>query len=245
MKKEVTNKAGKKQTVWVKASPGDAPKPAAAAGETPDPPPAREFGRNTFATLPSHSDAFDAGTGRLAGDVQSHAAAGVAAMTAASRAAIADYTGEGYAALNGRMRDCPPAFGCLNAAAKGSLDAIEAGIAAAGPLPRPVAAYRAIDAKTPAAAAALVDGFRDAKDFGGPVTLPSLTSTSLSRDTAEGFGGPSALVYHIRAKSGLYVDSISATKGENELLLSSKSSYRVVNVVSQPGKPHLIELAEV
>ena len=229
--------------------PAPGPPPAPVPGPTPAALAAGDakFGAHTFDSLPDFSNGYDAKTKSAAPAVRDTAAAAIASFTPGELAAVVGYTGLEYEDTNAQMRRCPPAFGCLNDQAKGRASAVEAGIAKAGAFAEPVHVYRAVNMRSADGAAALLDAFRAAQAAGGDVTLPSLQSTSLAKKAAVNFGEADAhaVVYYIKAKTGLYADSISEGRGEQEVIKSAGSKYKVVNVASQPGRPHLVELLEV
>lgn len=146
-----------------------------------------------------------------------------------AKAAIQDYTAEGYSAMNSAMRKCPPDFSCVSGDMKAQIDIIESAIAKAPKFKEPVDVYRGVS-PAPHIREALLKTITECKEKGKAFTMPSFTSTSLHPKVAtQGTFGSDAnsLLFKIKAKSGLYVESITDNPREFEILQSSKTKYKV------------------
>lgn len=143
--------------------------------------------------------------------------------------AVSNYAGNGYVKLNRSMRSCPPEFECLDDKQKFTLSAIESAIAKAGAFEAPVDVYRGIGFNDAEGAEKFLEQVYKAKVQDAEYQMPSLTSTSADARVTKSFSGPKQVLLRIRAKTGLYVEPISGLS-EDEVLLSSRTKYRVVAV---------------
>jgi hypothetical protein len=151
---------------------------------------------------------------------------------------VKEYTDEAYNSLNSQMRKCPPSFKCLDPDMRGLFDDLEAAIDAAPPFKDPVTVYRAINV-SPQLASELAAEAENKADDGSEFSLPSMTSTTLKASTALGFEKnkqQQQLMFHIKAKTGLYVDPISVNQGEEEIIQSPSTRYKVVGVADTDFK---------
>jgi len=147
------------------------------------------------------------------------------------RETVEDYTLEGYKSLNSKMRSCPPDFSCLSGKDKEMYEVLEYTLDRLPPLKEPIKVFRGLELN-PELTKSLVDAAKSIMEAGGDFSMPSITSTSISSDIGGGFG--SSVVFHIMAKKGLYAESMTINTGEEELIQSSKTKYKVVGVT--PGK---------
>lgn len=168
------------------------------------------------------------------------------------------YTEDSYLYLNQEMRACPPHFECLEGSSRKMMSAIERLIAKAGPLKRPVDLYRGMRISTGTVEEMLKQAEALVRS-GGEFRMPSLTSTSLDPVALKIFGAPregAGVVFKIKAKTGLYVDPVSLTAGEQEVIQSAFTRYKVVGTGKltlnppAPGRaattfPHVIYLEEI
>lgn len=140
--------------------------------------------------------------------------------------ALRDYTHNGYKELNASMRQCPPNFTCLEEFDREQVELIDTAIEQAGRFEDPVVVYRGMTGASEVLSA------MQSCIGGDPIMLPSITSTSVNPEKAYEFTVQSSdnCLFHITAKTGLYVESLSSTPGEEEVLKSSGTKYKVVAV---------------
>lgn len=166
------------------------------------------------------------------------------------KAAIKEYTKEGYSELNKSMRSCPPSYECLGAEQKATLDKIESAIEAAPKFSEPITVFRGIDRLPPAVSKELANELTKKQGDGSLFSMGSIVSTSTKDPGDDGSAfveNPPAngqVLFSIKAKSGLYVEGITQTKGEHELLQSSKTKYKVANVKKTLGGGWMVHLEE-
>jgi hypothetical protein len=177
--------------------------------------------------------------------LKEHSQKTIEKWTSDERKAISRYTNNDYFELNDAMRKCPPAYECVQGDTKKFMDLVEGALQKAPPLAQPVVVTRGMiligkDTKTK-----FLDEIRKAKDSGGEYRLPSVTSTTVKGDIAFSGTGESSVKFLIRSRTGVYIESVSTKPEEKELLKSSKSRYVVKDVISEPGKAHVVVLDEV
>jgi hypothetical protein len=177
--------------------------------------------------------------------LKEHSQKTIEKWTSDERKAVSRYTNNDYFELNDAMRKCPPAYECVQGDTKKFMDLVEGALQKAPPLAQPVVVTRGMiligkDTKTK-----FLDEIRKAKDSGGEYRLPSVTSTTVKGDIAFSGTGESSVKFLIRARTGVYIESVSTKPEEKELLKSSKSRYVVKDVISEPGKAHVVVLDEV
>lgn len=208
------DKASGKNTATATAdSPGERPRPRE---DAPAKPKANEVAGKPFPK-----------TAKIPPTISEHAKKVIAGSNAAQRSALRDYTIFGYADLNAAMRRCPPDFSCVSGDDKEMMEQLES-LLDGQKLPEPVTVYRGLDL-SPRSVRKLLDAARALKESGSTdYRMPSISSTTFQPDAAADLGD--SLTFHIRAKSGLYVESLSAASGEHELIQSSRCKYRVVGV---------------
>ena len=134
-----------------------------------------------------------------------------------------------FAGMNRQMRTCPPKYECISGQMKRRLDNIMTAIDNAPRFEKPVQVYRGMIAP-PAVTSALIESAKKAMESDGSFTLSgSLTSTSLNPEIA--LGGfaeqEGGIVFQIKARSGLYMEKVSAHEEEQEILQSPKVKYKV------------------
>ena len=155
--------------------------------------------------------------------------------TPAEIAALKEYTGGDFATINKAQRKCPPDFQCVEGNSRKVMEAVESAIAKAKPFKEPVALYRGLTMRTDMANAIFASAQENIKS-GKEFTMPSLTSTSTSpgrmvKDFTTSSGpAVTSVVFEIKAKTGLYVESITGVPGEKEVIQSAKTRYRVAAV---------------
>ncbi len=162
--------------------------------------------------------------------------------------AIESYTSmDGYAGLNRAMRSCPPNFECVQGDEKTKLDNIEDAIKISGKFPQPVMVHRGLVCGNSQTAAALAHAAQTALDGGHEFKMPSLTSTSTKDKVAQ--VSPTSkdrgIAFKITARTGIYVDQISANKGEREMIQSAHTRYKVAKVEKTEVGGHVIHLEEM
>ena len=168
------------------------------------------------------------------------------------RSAIREYMDQGYEDVNKAMRKCPPDFHCVGPDERYIMDGVESAIASAPDFESPVNVYRGMTGNDKTMGD-LLSSLEDAKSSGKEFSLPSITSTTIDPEVVKTFSGTGktskAVVFSIKAKRGLYVESLTvkgANQGEHEVLKSSKNKYKVTGIT--PGKGHgetVIEMEEV
>ena len=149
-------------------------------------------------------------------------------LSPSEKEAVTAYTGIDYEAVNKAMRACPPNFECVQGKERKSMLNIEKALELAKPLKQPVTVYRGIDVSLELAETILAEA-ETAREYDDIFQMSSIISTSLEADTAAAFTTKkSSIVFHIQARRGLYVESITRSKGEKEFIQSAKTRYRVV-----------------
>src|SRR5581483_5417254 len=149
--------------------------------------------------------------------------------------AIRDYTGSSYADLNKKMRSCPPNFECVeDTYHKNLMTQLESALEKAPDFEEPVDVYRGMKLSHESAERVL-ESVRKAMDSGKEYTMPSITSTTVKPGVAIGTFAQAGsyqkpIVFKIKAKSGVYVESVTSISGENEVIQSSKTRYRPVKI---------------
>ena len=141
--------------------------------------------------------------------------------------AVKWYTGNGFDNLNTEMRECPPEFECIDGSNRKNLDKIEKALAEAPPLPENTITFRGVSLSDKSTVA-MMSAAKECMESGKEFRMPSLTSTSIRPAAAAGFG--EGVLFRIAAKRGIYVEPITENKEEFEILQSSKTRYRVVEV---------------
>lgn len=156
-------------------------------------------------------------------------------LTAAEEYAVVTYSGDAYASINGAMRKCPPKFECMSGKDKSIMEGVEAALAKAPPLEEPVTAYRGLSDLTPEVMSGLLKELEHCSKSGLPYMMPNIISTTLAPRIAvsefgKSVGKTESLVFKIKAKRGLYIESISENAQEKELLQSAKTKYKVIGM---------------
>lgn len=158
----------------------------------------------------------------------------ISSLNSKQQRALSEYTGMGYETLNKSMRSCPPNFECVMGTDKKMMDDIEEALDKAPAFSEPVAVYRGLTA--PASVIdELLNIVEKQQKSGDSFMLPSLTSTSINPSQAGVFAknvkaDEKAVMFRIKANKGLYLSSIADNESEREVLLSSKSNYKVIAV---------------
>lgn len=160
-------------------------------------------------------------------------------LTSGEKSSIRSYTGSSYYSLNSAMRSCPPDFDCVEGSQRDKMNNILSALNKAGSLPKPTVVRRGISL-TGSTLTKFLATVKQTQEAGGEFNFDSFASTS----TTGGFGGN--VKFEILAKRGLFVRSISQHPGEDEVILSPKSKFKVNEVVEigSYGKT-LIRLEEV
>lgn len=165
----------------------------------------------------------------------------IKSLSKSTKSGIGHYTASKYIKINSDMRQCPPKFECLQGSSKSISRAIVKAIENSPPLGTPVRCTRGIDLN-PMEVVSIMRHAREAAKVGGVYQMPSITSSSV--DGMPRLGND--VIFKILAKKGLYVDHVSSTQGEKEMLLSPNSKYRVVKITSEVSgkysallKPHI------
>ena len=129
--------------------------------------------------------------------------------------------------MNDESSKCPPEFDCLDKKLKSQFNNIEEAIKKFPKLPNPIKTYRGIKFNNPGEFSSALENYRSLTNQ--VFTLPSLTSSSLLKDIAEDFQ-EIGIMFEITARHGAYLDTISASKDEQEFLMSARAKYKVVKV---------------
>jgi hypothetical protein len=159
---------------------------------------------------------------------------------------VTRYTGNGHRLVNDAVKACPETLDCLGLRGHALYTHIQAAIKKAGPLPRPVVAYRGFRS-TPEKKEALLRAARVALHTHATMTLPGFQSLSVDPVKASLFAGmtgdaeredPSGgLVFEVKCKSGApvgWTDQVSMLgDSEKELLLNHNCKYKVTGI--EPG----------
>lgn len=170
--------------------------------------------------------------------------------------AVLGYTKENYGFLNEMIRQCPETLDCGGTDHPKQIAMIDSAIAKAGRLSAPINAYRSMSLRGEPLYQFL-QLCEAAKNANSDMQLPGFKSTSL----VPGFFCKSyPIQIRIRAKTGLYVQSMSSVNDEYELLQSRDVRYKVRDVYTTARKNkmgstndgldddqdfHFIELEEV
>jgi hypothetical protein len=141
---------------------------------------------------------------------------------------LTDYTLSDYGPLNEAARKCPPNFECLEGKTKLKFEKIEEAISKSK-FSEPLTVFRGVYL-VGADKEAFIQTMKQAAETGKPIQMPCISSTSMRPDIANWFTSTSNTMFQIRTKTGLPVDAISENQGEAEILLSTKTKYRVVSV---------------
>lgn len=156
---------------------------------------------------------------------------------------VEEYTGDGHKMLNYKLRKCPETLDCLDDYHQAMLTALEDVIDASGPLPKGTVVYRGVGGIR---ATGLIKKLAEAAETGSAIRLDGVQSCSLDPKTAYSFsddtendamwavGQPDQwdrLVFEIAAKTGAYVDSMSSTSGEDEVIQKHGTTYRVLRLL--------------
>ena len=147
-----------------------------------------------------------------------------------SREAIEDYTNEGYKFINKTLRGAPPPPPppATQERAREKAEKISDAIESAPPLAQPMTVYRGVGHKA--------FGLKAGQDIGSLVNMEfkdeGITSVSLSNFTGGMFGGQiGSITMHISVPKGskaLFVEPMSLSRGEYEVLLPRNTTFRVV-----------------
>jgi hypothetical protein len=184
------------------------------------------------------SKMFGVKTGMAAADaMKKDAEAKIGTLSKDEHSAVRSYTGSGYLALNREMRKCPPNFECLSGHLKSMMDNVQSALDKAGPLPEPVFVKRGITVDSDTVEK-LLKGADECKATGEYFPMPCFSSTSVEK----GFSGN--FRFQILARTGLYVEPMTAVTGEYEVLQSPKAKYKVIGWKKQ-GKTAILQLEEV
>jgi hypothetical protein len=161
--------------------------------------------------------------------------------------AIYYYTSTGYGTINSEMRKCPPKFECVDKDILKKANAIRTAIEVAGKFPKPVDVSRGLYITDPVIREALVKQLESIHANDGYFQWPSLASTSTNSNTANEFGSSGAfgIMFQIKAKSGLYVESVTANTGENEIIQSWKTRYKIKNIEMTPKGGRVVHMEEI
>ncbi len=147
---------------------------------------------------------------------------------------IEAYTSDGYIDLNEDMRKCPPDYKCLDDSQIEMYGAIESAIEKAPAFVEPVPVYRGIGSLKPEIREQLLQTFQNSLDSGQPCQLNCITSTTVDPGRMGMFlDNPRpdrSMAFHIVARKGLYVDPISFSEGEREVIMSAHARYKVVGI---------------
>ena len=172
-----------------------------------------------------------------------HAAKWTRSLSADEMSAVTRYTGEGFKLVNGGVKACPETLDCLGLRGYRLYTRLQSAIEKAGPLPRPVVAYRGFRSE-PEKKDALLRAARAALHTKEPMALAGFQSVSLDPVTASRFAGmtgnrerenPSGgLVFEMTCVSGAPVgltDEVSMLGDtEKELLLNHNCKFRVTGI---------------
>lgn len=141
------------------------------------------------------------------------------------------YTQTLYAELNDAMQKCPPKFDCVKGENKKYMKLIASAIESAPEFEKPVPVYRGMNVPAEVAEK-LIAKSRESIGSGGTFTMPSFISTSLDPYVAltSSAGDNNPVFFHVMAKKGMYVEPVTEHKGEHEVILSTKTKYKVVGV---------------
>ena len=173
------------------------------------------------------------------GDVKSHGATAIAKLSQQERSAIKQYTGSAYSSLNKKMRSCPPEFNCVEGSQKTLMVNLEKALSKAPLFAAPVNLGRRITLSGETLDT-LIKTAKQLQETGGLYQMPSITSASINEHAWSG-----NVKFHIKARTGLYVNSISSNAGsEQEVIQSSRAKYKVTHVEHVLGKTN-IHLEEV
>ncbi len=148
--------------------------------------------------------------------------------------AIEEYTSDAYEDLNRKMRQCPPDFNCVKGGTFERLVAeLEKAIANAPSLPEPVMAYRGVDMRDLKLRSKMESNLKGCLNSGTEFTFGQFVSTTIwaGNEFIEDIDKDSGFIFQIKAKKGLYVESISSNPGEKEFLQSANTKYKVVAFV--------------
>lgn len=147
---------------------------------------------------------------------------------------VQEYTSIAYENINKEMRKCPPDFDCVKGKNREYMEDIENAISQAKPFKEPVTVYRGLRLSNGTEREEFLKIIKGCMELGVPLKMPSITSTTLNPHVAvsefSSTGGQTGLVFYIKAKSGLYVESITDTKFEEEVLKSANTQYNVVGI---------------
>lgn len=146
---------------------------------------------------------------------------------------VLDYTHGGYVALNEKMRKCKGDWKRLKGPVKAKMETIERAIARAGEFAEPQQLFRGLRIHDPARYAEYIKTLEGLAESGVAFRFPSITSTTTSPKSLTGYSfadHENPVIFRILARSGVYVDSVSRYKGENEVLQSSGTRYKVHKV---------------
>ena len=153
----------------------------------------------------------------------------VAHLTPEQAGAVRHYTGQGYIRINRALRSgTDPA--ALPEEDQATLRGVRSALAAAPELPHAITAWRGLGLDSQAQAQFLA-GCEAALKGKTAVEMRGITSTSLNPAIASGFGD---VRLEIRAKKGMYINSVSTTPGEREFLIDHGAKYRVVGIKEVP-----------
>lgn len=157
-------------------------------------------------------------------------------MSAEQTKGVKDYTSAEYLAVNSALRDGRE----LSPSAKVSYDHLQDAIRRSGPIDPPATVYRGV--RGPAAAALIAQSREILRSGSGEIVAKGMTSTSLSSKVPDQFGKD--VTMRIRAKSGVYVEGITANKKEYELIQNHGTRYRPL-AISQHGSRTIIDMEEI
>ncbi len=138
---------------------------------------------------------------------------------------IRAYTGLYFEGLNTDLRKCPAILDCLGEKEAELYRGIQGALETAPKLARPITVYRGVGIGIERK---FMKKIEQAQQGNYEVSLYGITSTSMSPATASGFGN---VVLELKAKTGAYVDSISANEGELEFIQDHNTEYRVTKII--------------
>lgn len=206
-----------------------APAPAPAA-------PRVDRGRVPAATKdhPAYRDPAP-GTERVASldvpkEIDDSAKGWAAKLPSRQKDAVEEYSGDWYDKGNRALRS-DPTGASLSGADRKTFEDLRAAVRSAPEFEAPVTTYRGMKIKD-GEKAALFAAARAAQQSGDGLQFAGFQSTSLNAEEAVAWSGTMSRgpVLEIKAKQGAYIQPLSSSPGERELLLDHNTVYRVLGI---------------
>jgi hypothetical protein len=164
--------------------------------------------------------------GHWAASLDAAATQWAASLSPPVRAAVKDYTGDGYVSVNRGLRQ--PSGPEVTEAAR----AIQAAVLSFPPHDPPLKTYRGLSCSSPETLAGIESGLKASLQSGGVTQLNGFSSASLDPHFAATYGktGRGGVMLEITSPRGALIDPVSEFPGQREILHPHGDHFRVTGV---------------